>query len=114
MRDEHADEHLGHGRDRLTDCRQSGLRDLGENAGRVISANEFLTRVNLMGGDRFPDIDTPVGIGKDVVVIGAGVSGTFLLLIAILNLVVLLDILKVWRQARAAMVGGCKLLIPAR
>jgi glutamate synthase (NADPH) small chain len=44
----------------------------GENAGRVISANEFLTRVNLMGGDRFPDIDTPVGIGKDVVVIGAG------------------------------------------
>ncbi|MDO8362111.1 MAG: NADPH-dependent glutamate synthase [Actinomycetota bacterium] len=44
----------------------------GENAGRVISANEFLTRVNLMGGDRFPDIDTPVGIGRDVVVIGAG------------------------------------------
>ncbi|MGB8859883.1 MAG: NADPH-dependent glutamate synthase [Ilumatobacteraceae bacterium] len=44
----------------------------GENAGRVISANEFLTRVNLMGGDRFPDIDTPVGIGTDVVVIGAG------------------------------------------
>jgi bacterioferritin (cytochrome b1) len=38
----------------------------------VISANEFLTRVNLMGGDRFPDIDTPVGIGRDVVVIGAG------------------------------------------
>ena len=44
----------------------------GENAGRVISANEFLTRVNLMGGDRFPDIDTPVGIGTDVVVVGAG------------------------------------------
>ena len=44
----------------------------GENAGRVVSANEFLTRVNLMGGDRFPDIDTPVGIGTDVVVIGAG------------------------------------------
>ncbi|MFZ4719568.1 MAG: NADPH-dependent glutamate synthase [Ilumatobacteraceae bacterium] len=44
----------------------------GENAGRVVSANEFLTRVNLMGGDRFPDIETPVGIGKDVVVIGAG------------------------------------------
>ena len=44
----------------------------GENAGRVVSANEFLTRVNLMGGDRFPDIDTPVGIGKDVVVVGAG------------------------------------------
>ena len=44
----------------------------GENAGRVVSANEFLTRVNLMGGDRFPDIDTPVGIGTDVVVVGAG------------------------------------------
>ncbi len=44
----------------------------GENAGRVISANEFLTRVNLMGGDRFPEVDTPVGIGRDVVVIGAG------------------------------------------
>jgi glutamate synthase (NADPH/NADH) small chain len=26
----------------------------GENAGQVYSANEFLTRVNLMGGDRFP------------------------------------------------------------
>ena len=44
----------------------------GENAGRVISANEFLTRVNLMGGDRFAPHDTPVGIGSDVVVIGAG------------------------------------------
>jgi rubrerythrin len=44
----------------------------GENAGRVVSANEFLTRVNLMGGDRFPEIDTPVGIGTDVVVVGAG------------------------------------------
>ena len=44
----------------------------GENAGRVVSANEFLTRVNLMGGDRFPHVDTPVGIGTDVVVVGAG------------------------------------------
>ncbi|RME26362.1 MAG: NADPH-dependent glutamate synthase [Deltaproteobacteria bacterium] len=44
----------------------------GEGAGQVYSANEFLTRVNLMGGDRFPFEDTPVGrIGK-VVVIGAG------------------------------------------
>jgi glutamate synthase (NADPH/NADH) small chain len=32
----------------------------GENAGQVYSANEFLTRVNLMGGDRFPYRDTPV------------------------------------------------------
>ncbi len=44
----------------------------GENAGQVSSANEFLTRVNLMGGDRSPDIDTPIGLGDDVVVIGAG------------------------------------------
>ena len=44
----------------------------GENAGRVVSANEFLTRVNLMGGDRFPHVDTPVGIGTDVIVVGAG------------------------------------------
>jgi glutamate synthase (NADPH/NADH) small chain len=44
----------------------------GEFAGQVYSANEFLTRVNLMGGDRFPYLDTPVTIGKSVVVIGAG------------------------------------------
>ncbi len=44
----------------------------GESAGQVSSANEFLTRVNLMGGDRFPHEDTPVQLGDDVVVIGAG------------------------------------------
>jgi len=44
----------------------------GEFAGQVYSANEFLTRVNLMGGDRFPFLDTPINIGKSVVVIGAG------------------------------------------
>ena len=44
----------------------------GEFAGQVYSANEFLTRVNLMGGDRFPYLDTPIGIGESVVVIGAG------------------------------------------
>jgi len=44
----------------------------GEHAGRVYSANEFLTRVNLMGGDRFPFLDTPVSLGDSVVVIGAG------------------------------------------
>jgi glutamate synthase (NADPH/NADH) small chain len=44
----------------------------GEFAGQVYSANEFLTRVNLMGGDKFPFQDTPVSIGKSVVVIGAG------------------------------------------
>ena len=44
----------------------------GEFAGRVYSANEFLTRVNLMGGDKFPYIDTPISLGESVVVIGAG------------------------------------------
>jgi homotetrameric NADPH-dependent glutamate synthase len=44
----------------------------GEFAGQVYSANEFLTRVNLMGGDKFPYQDTPVSIGKSAVVIGAG------------------------------------------
>jgi homotetrameric NADPH-dependent glutamate synthase len=44
----------------------------GEFAGQVYSANEFLTRVNLMGGDRFPYLDTPISLGKSVVVIGAG------------------------------------------
>ncbi|HRE91353.1 MAG TPA: FAD-dependent oxidoreductase, partial [Myxococcota bacterium] len=44
----------------------------GENAAQVYSANEFLTRVNLMGGERFPFEDTPVHMGRSVVVIGAG------------------------------------------
>ncbi len=44
----------------------------GEFAGQVYSANEFLTRVNLMGGDQFPFLDTPISLGKSVVVIGAG------------------------------------------
>lgn len=44
----------------------------GENAATVYSANEFLTRVNLMGGDKFPYCDTPIRIGRSVVVVGAG------------------------------------------
>ncbi len=44
----------------------------GEFAGQVYSANEFLTRVNLMGGNEFPFLDTPISLGKSVVVIGAG------------------------------------------
>ncbi|HET7752556.1 MAG TPA: NADPH-dependent glutamate synthase [Anaeromyxobacteraceae bacterium] len=44
----------------------------GENFSQVYSANEFLTRVNLMGGDRFPYLDTPITLGKSVAVIGAG------------------------------------------
>jgi glutamate synthase (NADPH/NADH) small chain len=38
----------------------------------VYSANEFLTRINLMKGYLFPEYDTPVRVGKTVAVIGAG------------------------------------------
>jgi glutamate synthase (NADPH/NADH) small chain len=44
----------------------------GESLIGVYSANEFLTRVNLMGAYRFPDFDTPISIGKAVAVIGGG------------------------------------------
>jgi glutamate synthase (NADPH) small chain len=44
----------------------------GEQARQVYSANEFLTRINLMGGDHFPFEDTPVTVGRKVVVLGAG------------------------------------------
>ncbi len=44
----------------------------GINLSGVLSANEFLTRVNLMKGYKFPEYDTPVKIGKKVAVIGAG------------------------------------------
>ncbi len=44
----------------------------GEDLNGVMSANEFLTRVNLMKGYTFPDADTPVRIGKRVAVVGAG------------------------------------------
>lgn len=44
----------------------------GENLGRVYSANEFLTRVNLMKAYKFPEAATPVNIGRKVAVIGGG------------------------------------------
>jgi glutamate synthase (NADPH/NADH) small chain len=44
----------------------------GENLVGVYSANEFLTRVNLMKAYRFPEFDTPVKVGKKVAVIGGG------------------------------------------
>jgi glutamate synthase (NADPH/NADH) small chain len=44
----------------------------GENLNGVMSANEFLTRINLMRGYEFPESDTPVRVGKRVAVIGAG------------------------------------------
>ena len=44
----------------------------GENLNGVYSANEFLTRINLMKGYKFPDFDTPVYVGKNVAVLGGG------------------------------------------
>ncbi len=44
----------------------------GENLVGVYSANEYLTRVNLMKAYQFPDFDTPVLLGRHIVVIGAG------------------------------------------
>jgi len=44
----------------------------GENLNGVYSANEFLTRVNLMKAYIFPEYLTPIRIGKKVAVIGAG------------------------------------------
>ena len=44
----------------------------GENASGVYSANEFLSRVNLMKAYRFPEFDTPLRVGKQVAVIGGG------------------------------------------
>ncbi|MBI5075272.1 MAG: NADPH-dependent glutamate synthase [Nitrospirae bacterium] len=50
----------------------SFMRIPGINLNGVMSANEFLTRVNLMKAYQFPDYDTPVKLGKKVAVIGAG------------------------------------------
>jgi len=44
----------------------------GENLCNVYSANEFLTRVNLMSAYKFPEYHTPVNIGEHVLVIGGG------------------------------------------
>jgi len=44
----------------------------GENFNGVYSANEYLTRLNLMRADTFPDAITPIFCGKRVAVFGAG------------------------------------------
>ena len=44
----------------------------GSNANGVYSANEYLTRINLMEADQFPRYSTPVSRGKKIAVIGAG------------------------------------------
>ncbi|WP_131918544.1 NADPH-dependent glutamate synthase [Heliophilum fasciatum] len=44
----------------------------GENLCGVFSANEFLTRTNLMCGYQFPRLNTPVSVGRRVAILGAG------------------------------------------
>ncbi len=44
----------------------------GENLNGVYSANEFLTRTNLMRAYAFPEFDSPVKVGSRVAVIGGG------------------------------------------
>jgi len=44
----------------------------GENLNGLYSANEFLTRSNLMGAYEFPTSDTPIAQSKNVAVVGGG------------------------------------------
>ncbi|MGB5911710.1 MAG: NADPH-dependent glutamate synthase [Promethearchaeia archaeon] len=48
------------------------LRIPGLSLNGVLTANEFLTRSNLMKAYRFPEYDTPIKVGKIVTVIGGG------------------------------------------
>lgn len=63
------------GFDAIFICSGAGLPKMlnvkGENLNGVYSANEFLTRINLMRANR-PDTPTPIRIGKKVAVIGGG------------------------------------------
>ena len=44
----------------------------GENLNGIYSANEYLTRINLMKAYRFPEYDTPIIVGKRVAIVGGG------------------------------------------
>jgi glutamate synthase (NADPH/NADH) small chain len=44
----------------------------GENLNGVYSANEFLTRINLMKAYKYPEFDTPVSVSGSVAVVGGG------------------------------------------
>lgn len=44
----------------------------GENLCNILSSNEYLTRVNLMTAFKFPEFDTPIVRGKNVIVVGGG------------------------------------------
>jgi len=63
------------GYDAVFICSGAGLPKLlnvqGENLNGVYSANEFLTRVNLMRANR-PEYPTPIRVGKKAVVVGGG------------------------------------------
>jgi len=48
------------------------MRIPGENLNGIYSANEYLTRSNLMKAYDFPNYDTPIHSGKNVVVLGGG------------------------------------------
>jgi len=48
------------------------MRIPGENLVGIYSANEYLTRVNLMKAYEFPEYDTPVFLGRKVAVLGGG------------------------------------------
>ena len=64
------------GFDAIFICSGAGLPKMmhikGENLNGVFSANEFLTRVNLMGAGRDKDSITPLRVGKKVAIIGGG------------------------------------------
>jgi glutamate synthase (NADPH/NADH) small chain len=70
------DQMLEEGHDAIFLANGAGLPSFmnipGENLNGVYSANEFLTRSNLMKAYRFPEYDTPITVGKKVAVIGAG------------------------------------------
>ncbi len=48
------------------------MRIEGENFNGIYSANEFLTRSNLMAAYDFPERDTPIHVGENVAVLGGG------------------------------------------
>ena len=48
----------------------------GENLVGILSANEYLTRANLMKAYQFPEYDTPIARGKRVATIGGGPAGS--------------------------------------
>ncbi len=70
------DELLGNGYDAVFLGTGAGLPMFlnvpGENLGNVYSANEFLTRTNLMKAYLYPQYDTPIVVGRRVAVIGGG------------------------------------------